>query len=474
MSSDQAVLDFSNIGRLYSLPKDEAWTAAELSTAISIRQEEFQEQGVTHTSRVMIAHGGTPAFFADLLAVWSLGACAVCLNAKLTQNELDTLIGFVKPALVVKEPISRPTQPGKKGILTIAQPADREALILFTSGTTGDPKGVVHTFGSLSTRIALNCEHIDQQNLARTLCVLPTHFGHGLIGNCLTPMAAGSDLLLMPSPNIQQMMALGNLLDDQAITFMSSVPSFWKIALKGSPPAKHTLKQVGIGSAPLAGELVDQVAQWTGCPDVRNMYGITETANWIAGASTLDGPLSDGLVGKPWGGEAAVLRADGMQAPTGDGEILVRSRALMSGYLDRTDLTTAVLNDGWFHTGDKGTIDAGGRITLTGRLKSEINRAGMKISPEEIDLLLERREDVLEACAFGIEDSIAGEIIGIALALKGGSIFSERDFRTWCTERIRAECIPERWFVLPEIPKTDRGKLNRDMVRAKCLQREVS
>ena len=358
-----------------------------------------------------------------------------------------------------------------QGILTIEKPADHEALILFTSGTTGNPKGVVHTFGSLSTRIALNLEHIPAENLQRSLCVLPTHFGHGLIGNCLTPLAAGGELLLMPGPDIRQMMTLGSLLDAHKVTFMSSVPSFWKIALKGSPPAGRTLRQLGIGSAPLAEGLVGEVAQWTGCPDIRNMYGITETANWISGATSLDGPLVDGFVGKPWGGEAAVLDSMGVPSPVGEGEILVRSGALMAGYLDRDDLTAEALKDGWFHTGDRGSIDTGGNITLTGRLKNEINRAGMKISPEEIDLLLERHERVLEACTFGLADPIAGEIVAIAIALKDKTDFNEKDFRNWCGERIRAECIPEKWFVLKNIPKTDRGKLNRDMVRAACQER---
>jgi len=455
---------------LTDLIHDVAWTAGQLAAAVTARSRDLETQGIAAGDRVIIAHGGTPAFFADLFAVWSLGGCAVCLNQSLTRNEVDNLNTFIRPALTLEEGLPRPSSEEPADILAINQPKTREALVLFTSGTTGDPKGVVHTFGSLSARIALNLKHIPQGNLARSLCVLPTHFGHGLIGNCLTPLAAGSDLFLLPAPDFRRIMTLGALLNERDITFMSSVPAFWKIALKGARPTKQTLKQLGIGSAPLAAALIEEISGWTGCPDVRNMYGITETANWIAGASTLEEPARDGYVGRPWGGEAAVLGENGKPQATGEGEILIRSDALMAGYYNRPDLTESVFHNGWFRTGDKGIIDPNGGITLTGRLKNEINRAGMKISPEEIDLLLEGHPAVAEACAFGLDDPIAGEIVGIALALKDGAAFTQSDFRAWCGERIRTECIPERWFVLPDIPKTDRGKLNRDTVKAVCLE----
>jgi len=136
----------------------------------------------------------------------------------------------------------------------------------------------------------------------------------------------------------------------------------------------------------------------------------------------------------------------------------------MKGYHRRPDLTEAVLRDGWFLTGDIGRIDPDGTMWLTGRLKHEINRAGMKVHPEEIDLLLERHDDVVEACAFGIPDEISGEIVGAAVRLADGASAGVDQLRSWCAERIRRECVPERWFVVGEIPKTDRGKINRHAV----------
>jgi acyl-CoA synthetase (AMP-forming)/AMP-acid ligase II len=198
------------------------------------------------------------------------------------------------------------------------------------------------------------------------------------------------------------------------------------------------------------------------------MYGITETANWIAGASARDMPPEDGLVGRMWGGQAAVLTPQGMAA-TGEGELLLQSPSLMQGYLHRPDLTRPVLREGWFHSGDIGRIDADGTLRLLGRQKEEINRAGMKVNPAEIDLLLERHPEVAEACCFALADEVSGELVAAAVRLVDGSVATGPQLRRWCLERARRDIVPERWFLLPDIPRTDRGKVSRAPVRDRCL-----
>ncbi len=462
--------NLSIIGGIHDVDADDYWSPADLRRAIVRRKAEFADAGLGPDTRVVIAHGGTPGFFVDLFASWAVGACAACVNTSVTQSELDNLVSFTKPVLVVLEGPDKAAS--SEELMEIAAPADAPALILFTSGTTGDPKGVVHNFASIAARIKSNHQYIEGATLARTLCVLPTHFGHGLIGNCLTPLLTGGELYLAPGGGVPRAARLGELIDGQGITFMSSVPSFWKMALKLSPPPAHSqLRQVSVGSAPVSAELIEAIADWAGTDDVRNMYGITETANWAAGNSARERAPEDGLVGTMWGGEAAVLN-DGTISSSGAGELLLKPAALMSGYYLRDDLTAEVMADGWYHTGDLGTIDAKGVIRITGRLKNEINRAGMKVSPEEIDLLLEKHAAVAEACAFGLADDIAGEIVAVAVKLEGELAEPAQLLREYCLEKIRRECVPERWFFLQEIPKTDRGKLNRDRVREACIAGE--
>ncbi len=478
----------SNLGTVTDLIRGERWSPEELGSRIGEGLRTLDSVGVRPRRNVVIAHGGTPSFFADLFATWAAGACAVCINPRISAGELDNILELVRPAaILVDDQGSLPASTASVPVVCAsdsavqAQPGlgeirgselDDPALVLFTSGTSGRPKGVVHTFRSLLARVALNRAYIGIETLRRTLCVLPTHFGHGLIGNCLTPLLSGADLLLAVEDGISGASRLGSLLETHEPTFMSSVPTFWKLVSKVSvAPSRSSLRQVSIGSAPLPAALWTEVMNWTGCNNVVNMYGITETANWIAGISAAQHAPSDGAVGRMWGGSVAVLDEAGAIAGSGNGEILVQTPSLMRGYFARDDLTQEALRDGWYHTGDAGHVDEHGSITLIGRRKSEINRGGYKIHPEEIDALVERHPCVAEACTFGVPDDLSGEMVAIAVVLAEQASQTSQTLREWCAERIRLESVPERWFFLDEIPKSDRGKVNRDNVRTVCLER---
>ncbi len=258
---------------------------------------------------------------------------------------------------------------------------------------------------------------------------------------------------------------LGAIIDEQHITFMSSVPSLWRLALTCSPrPAGHSLLRVHVGSAPLSAALWSEIAAWSDA-EVVNCYGITETANWIGGASSREDTVADGLVGKMWGGDAGVMDDGGSIRDKGTGEIVIKSSCLMSGYYKRPDLTAAAFSDGWFRTGDQGRIDETRRIWVTGRIKDEINRGGFKVQPAEIDALLESHPSVAEACVFGIPDPMGGEAIAAAIRLENGERASPLSLQSWCSERLRRAAVPEHWFIVPEIPRTARGKVSRDVVR---------
>ncbi len=453
-------------GRVVQPPEAEELTAA--------RAARLRRMGVGRNSIVLIAHGGSADFFLDLFAVWACGAAAACLDPDLTAPEVENVVGFCRPAAILTHrgrPSPLPALPGivdlaeaepARGAPEMAGGLDDPALLLFTSGTTGAPKAVTLSFRAILARIALNADAIGRDVMRRTLVTLPTHFGHGLIGNALTPLMHGADILL-PRRGIELALRLGEILDAQQISFLSSVPSFWRLALRATPPAHGALRRVHVGSAPLAADLWRRIADWAQC-EVVNCYGITETANWIGGASSRNG-FEDGLVGAPWGGRAAVRAADGAISAQGEGEILVQTPSLMTGYFQRPDLTESALIGGWYRTGDIGTALPDGAIRLSGRTRDEINRAGMKVQPADVDMVLERHPAVDEACTFGLPDAVAGEIVAVALRLKDGASATEKEIRAWCAERMRPSAIPERWFFVSEIPRTSRGKVSRDAVR---------
>ena len=453
-----------------------SWESAAVVHEVRRRTAVLSQMGVGRGSVVAIAHDGTARFFADLFATWSLGAAAACLDPALTSGELQNVINFTKAAALLVDggkavdqlsvPIIELDSAQSRSDPSIAPVLnlDDTALLLFTSGTTGTPKGVALTFRSLLERIDANIRAISAEVLTRALVTLPTFFGHGLIGNSLTPLLAGGTIVLHPRgmPLINN---LGPIIDQNDISFMSSVPSLWRLALTCSPrPTGHSLARVHIGSAPLSTALWSEVAAWSGA-EVVNCYGITETANWIAGASSREDGIADGLVGKMWGGRAGVMDEGGSIQKEGVGEIVIKSSCLMSGYFNRPDLTAAAFVDGWFRTGDQGLIDKNSRIWITGRIKDEINRGGFKVQPAEIDALLERHPAVAEACVFGIPDPIGGEAIAAAVRLASGEEVSPLGLQSWCSQRLRRAAVPEHWFFVPEIPRNARGKVSRDAVR---------
>ena len=335
--------------------------------------------------------------------------------------------------------------------------------MLFTSGTTGSPKAVAISHRALTARVRLNAEQIGAHALKTTLLTLPTFFGHGLIGNALTALLSGAHLVV-PQIGLKLAQSLGTIIDEQRISFMSSVPSFWHFVLdRVEPPRGGSLQRVHVGSAPLSVEMWQAIVNWAGC-EVWNCYGMTEASNWIAGASSNDGYLA-GRAGKPWGGRAAVRQEDSTIADRGEGEIVIQTPSLMSGYYRNPDLTQAALHDGWFRTGDTGRVDDTGEIWLGGRIKEEINKAGIKVQPIDIDLLLTSHPAIKEACCFGIPNFVSSEIIGVAVCLHEGVPETEQTLKTWIRQRIRRESVPDKWFFVESIPRLSNGKISRQAVR---------
>jgi oxalate---CoA ligase len=473
--------DFNRLGCIQDIGLGLHWDQKAFAREVDRRAIVLSQLRLGRGSIIAIAHTGTARFFADLFAVWRVGATAACLDPSLTGTEQRTVLDFAKPAALLVDR-ELPSDPLAVPVLQLATlrpthatapsvdivPED-DALVLFTSGTTGAPKGVVLTFHALMTRLKHNAAAIGAPSLGRALVTLPTHFGHGLIGNALTPLTNGGEIVLCPR-GVSLGDRLAKIIDEHRISFLSSVPSLWRIALGSSTaPAGNSLLRVHVGSAPLSASLWSEIAAWSRA-DVVNCYGMTETANWIAGASSRTDEIADGLVGRPWGGVAGVMDDRGAVKLQGEGEIVLQSSCLMRGYLRRPDLTAAAISNGWFRTGDRGAIDQSGRIWLTGRLKDEINRAGFKIQPAELDLLLEQHPAVAEACVFAVPDPITGEAVGAAVRPATGATIDLNSLRSWCQDRLRRDAMPEHWFVVQQIPRNARGKVNRTTLRQALLE----
>lgn len=414
-------------------------------------------------------------FFSALLGIWQSGACALITDPGLSSPERKNICRFVEPVAMVSAEsdqwpvtvIGAPGHTADQDLTVMKLSSTAPALALLTSGTTGQPKIVILSFAALDARIRTNIQTIGARTLARTLQTLSLSFGHGLIGSALTTLMAGGTLVL-PQPGPGLPMKLGSLLDRHAISFMTSVPAFWHVVFKASPPPSGGyLKRVNVGSAPLSKAHWKKIAAWAGCP-VFNCYGMTETANWVAAAPYAD-QANDGLVGYCLEGEFAVIDEDGSRTPSGTGEVALRSAGLMTGYLNQPEATAAVLTDGWYRTGDVGRLEPDGCLTLVGRRKDEINRAGSKVQPVEVDQLLETHPDVVEACTFAVPDAVSGEAVAAAVVLSPGRVLEKHELAKWCLERARKEIVPTHWYIVDQLCRTDRGKPDRTSQRKMLL-----
>ena len=488
-----------SLGRLVEPLSDRAWEPSEILARCQSRADYFTRCGLGRHDRAFLHHGNTLEFFIDLLATWRLGACAVSMDGRMTPYEVATLADTAKPRLSVwKEspPDAMRRALSGLGVNVVdtvdgvaatadaralppasSSPAD-DALILFTSGTTGKPKGVVHTHRSLRARWNSLRSSLGIETFRRTLCLLPTHSGHGLICNSLFPWLFGQDLYVVPPFRADILVGLGTLIDQHEITCLSSVPTVWRLALKtAKPPERGSLARVFCGSAPLSGTLWRSVQQWTGAERVINAYGITETGSWLAGTTVANAMPEDGLIGEAWGGVLAILRTyetSGSPVPADPckpdepGYVWVHTPALMKGYLGRDDLTAKVVSQGWFSTGDIGVIDERGYLYLRGRVREEINKSGQKISPGDVDGVIERFEETVDVCSFGFADPLHGEDIGVAVVLQSSSDDALVRLHQWTREHLAVHQMPARWYLVKELPRTSTGKINRQNVAGFC------
>jgi acyl-CoA synthetase (AMP-forming)/AMP-acid ligase II len=481
-------------GALVDTLSGATWSPAEVTRLAAQRTAELQGAGLRPGQRVIVPYSNRREFFVDLLALWRCGACAVPIDPRLTSYEIGNIVAAVQPTHAVwvdgaeaalgdaLDHAGVPRVDWRARAHPASGPAhialDADALILFTSGTTGTPKGVVHTHRSLRARWNVQREVMGIESFERTLCAVPSGFAWGLIGNCLYPWLSGRTLVTAPAFRNDIALRLGALCDEFQITYLPLVPALWKMVVKMAPPPRTgTLRSAASGTAPLHAMLWEQIANWCGTRDVFNIYGITETG-WIAGRTLRDGPAADGNVGRPWGCQVRVLDSgatDGdapyahAEKAAGDvGHVWVQSASLMRGYFNRDADTRAAIAAGWFSTGDLGRIDTDGALTIVGRDKDMISVGGIKVYPEDIDAVLLRHPEVTDACAFAGDDALQGESVATALVLRSGDAGQLASVFAWAAQHLARHQLPRRWYVVREIARSARGKLIRADVARAC------
>ncbi|MDR0877143.1 MAG: AMP-binding protein, partial [Treponema sp.] len=276
------------------------------------------------------------------------------------------------------------------------------ALILYTSGTTGVPKGVMLTTANLFAECGNIRDAHELTKNDKVLCLLPLNHINGLVVTLLTPLFAGFSVVMPPKFSAGK---FWNWVCREQVTWFSAVPTIYSILLSREtpPPAAYPLLRFArSASAALSEAVLHEFERRTGVPLIES-YGITEGGSQITSNPLPPRTRKALSVGIPFGNEIQVVLKDGAPAPVGaTGEVRVRGANIAKAYYRNKEAGAESFKDGWFFTGDLGRMDEDGYLFLTGRLKELINRAGEMISPREIDEVLYRIPEIELAAAVGV------------------------------------------------------------------------
>jgi acyl-CoA synthetase (AMP-forming)/AMP-acid ligase II len=341
-----------------------------------------------------------------------------------------------------------------------------DALVLFTSGTTSRAKMVLLTHTNVAASVQNICGTYELGPADATVAVMPLFHGHGLFGMLLATLASGGCVLL-PEQRRFSAQAFWDQMRAVGATWFTAVPTIHEILLKRSAleypgPEVLPLRFARSCSAPLNAGTALATERVLGAP-VLSAYGMTETTHQASSESLPGrGPRKPGSVGRPAGVNVRVVDQNGQPCPAGAaGEVWVHGPTVTQGYLADPAATASSFADGWFRTGDLGSLDEDGYLFLTGRIKNIINRGGEKISPEHIEAVLAGCAGVTEAAVFAIPDPTYGERVGAAVVVDQGVDVSPEQILRTCRGLLSAFEVPERLEVVATLPHTAKGALDR-------------
>lgn len=440
--------------------------------------QDLQERPVA-----FLAPPGFP-YVAVQWGIWRGGGIAVPLSLFYPRPELEYVLDDTKPAAVVAHPdyaervaaitaerglrlgLTTEALACASGALPAVAP-ERRAMILYTSGTTGKPKGVVSTHANIVAQITSLVEAWGWTGDDRILEILPLHHIHGIVNVICCALWVGGVCEIFPRFEAQQVwerLAQGDL------TLFMAVPTVYvKLidAWEKAPAADRERMSAGCrrlrlmvsGSAALPVPILERWQEISGHV-LLERYGMTEIGMAISNA--LKGQRYPGCVGKPLPGVEVRLMEEGSPpAPGIPGEIEVRGPAVFLEYWGKPEETKKSFRDGWFLTGDV-AVEENGIYRILGRRSVDIIKTGgYKVSALEIEEILLTHPDIHEVAVVGVPDPVWGERVVAALVLRPGASLDTRGLRAWGKERLATYKVPQEAVILKELPRNAMGKVSK-------------
>lgn len=423
------------------------------------------------------------------------GVSVVAMNPMATAAEIGYVLDDAEACLVVAwhaHAESASTAAAQRGIAlwTIvpgaefdAEPAefvhdsapDDTAVILYTSGTTGRPKGVELTTANLLATVKAFEQVLALTSQDRVATALPLFhvFGQANIMNTTLTVGASLSLQAPFEPT-----AILRMIRRDEITTLAAVPTMWNAVLRASDncvPGDFEHLRLGIsGGATLPAAVTGAFKERFNCTILEG-YGLTESTA-AATFNAYNSPHKSGTVGPPVPGcEIELRNASGALMPHGQvGEIYLRSATVMKGYRNRAEATAEVLDSGWLKTGDLGKVDEDGYLTVVGRLTDVIIRGGYNVYPREVEEVFYQHPDVVEVAVVGVPDDFYGEEVAAVIVLRPGADLDVAALRRWAKVRLSAYKVPRLYHRVETLPKGGSGKVTKHKIDVSAIRAETT
>lgn len=416
-------------------------------------------------------------FVVLMFASWRLGATVTPVNPSLTDVEVIRQLDASGARLIVVEDGAT----AEHGVTTLAvadlyedvlgrdKPPEVDsstlALLIFTSGTTGVPKGVMLDHANIDAMAEMSRQAMQLQADDRCLLILPLFHVNGIMVSVLMPLLAGASVVIAEKFDPHSFF---DTVERHRPTFFSAVPTIYTMlaALPDDVRPDTSSVRFGIcGAAPASAELLSRFEARYGFPLIEG-YGLSE-GTCASTINPVTGPRRAGTVGIAFPRQRIrIIDEAGTEVATGvDGEVIIAGPNIMRGYLGRPDETARVIIDGWLHTGDIGHLDADGYLTLVGRSKDMIIRGGENIYPKEIEDVLTSDPAVLDAAVIGIPDDKWGETVAAYVQPRPGHSINIQELHRICASKLAGYKRPTSITVMDAIPKNPVGKTDKALLR---------
>ena len=448
--------------------------AARVATAAAV----LAHHGLTPGGVVAVRLANRTDLVVVLFAAWRLGAAVTPVNPALAASEVEYQVGDSGAVVLVTHdgltldgvttlaPEDLVAGDDEQGAEAVEPDLDDLALLVYTSGTTGRPKGVELTHANLDAMTAAMVEAMALDEHDHSLLILPLFHVNGIVVSVLSPLRAGGQATIAGRFDPRTFFTT---LEQARPTYFSGVPAIYTM-LANLPaevePDTSSLRFVACGAAPMPAALIGQVEERFGVVLVEG-YGLSE-GTCASTSNPLDGVRKPGTVGVALPGQTvAIMDPDGELLPQGErGEIVIQGPTVMRGYLNKPEETAKTLQDGWLHTGDVGILDEDGYLRIVDRVKDMIIRGGENIYPQEIEQAMLAHPAVLEAAVIGRPHAVMGEEPVAFVSVKDGASLDEDELIAFLTERIAKFKLPTQVTVIDEVPKNPVGKIDKPRLRA--------